>query len=219
MSQPGTPSFRLLKPYKQRLKMLKTEILADKILALWCFIGITVSILLYGVIQERVMTIQFDNEYFKHSLFLVLCNRIATCITALCVLLYRGQRIAPVAPLHKYAMVSVANVFATTAQYETLKYLNFPMQTLSKCAKMIPVMIWGTFISGKIYQTSQFLDAGLILLGSGLFVFFGDVDSRVPNEGMSYQERFQFGGFLMSIYLIFDGFTSTWQDRLFSTYN
>eukprot|EP01024_Parvocaulis_polyphysoides_P015450 TRINITY_DN16743_c0_g2_i1.p1 TRINITY_DN16743_c0_g2~~TRINITY_DN16743_c0_g2_i1.p1 ORF type:complete len:410 (-),score=30.66 TRINITY_DN16743_c0_g2_i1:401-1453(-) len=161
------------------------------------------------------MTVQFGDEYFSYSLFLVLCNRIATCFSALAVLLYRGQRIAPSAPLHKYAMISFANVVATTAQYETLKYLNFPMQTLSKCAKMIPVMIWGTIISKKIYQKSQYFDAFLILFGSGMFVFGGNINSRVSSEDF----RAYVGGSLMALYLIFDGFTSTWQDRLFTQYN
>eukprot|EP01023_Acetabularia_acetabulum_P015343 TRINITY_DN17427_c0_g1_i1.p1 TRINITY_DN17427_c0_g1~~TRINITY_DN17427_c0_g1_i1.p1 ORF type:complete len:384 (+),score=16.67 TRINITY_DN17427_c0_g1_i1:121-1272(+) len=187
----------------------------DKFLAIWCFIGITASILLYGVIQERVMTVQFGNEYFSYSLFLVLCNRIATCFAALSVLLFLILRFFPAAPLHKYAMISFANVIATTAQYETLKYLNFPMQTLSKCAKMIPVMIWGTVISRKIYKKNQYLEAFLIFFGSGLFVFSGDVSSRVPNDDSSVY----IGVVLMMLYLVFDGFTSTWQDRLFTQYN
>eukprot|EP01025_Chloroclados_australasicus_P028007 TRINITY_DN2771_c0_g2_i1.p1 TRINITY_DN2771_c0_g2~~TRINITY_DN2771_c0_g2_i1.p1 ORF type:complete len:417 (+),score=26.41 TRINITY_DN2771_c0_g2_i1:86-1252(+) len=191
----------------------------EKFNTFWCFIGITSSILLYGVIQERVMTVRFGEEYFKFSLFLVLCNRVATCIAAFAVLKIRGQRLMPSAPLYKYAMVSFANVIATTSQYETLKFLNFPMQTLSKCAKMIPVMVWGTVMSHKIYSSTQYFDAGLILLGSGMFVLSGNVESKVPNEGMDYWTRFSYGGLLMMLYLVFDGFTSTWQDRLFSTYN
>lgn len=27
-------------------------------------------------------------------------------------------------------------------QYEALKHVSFPLQTLGKCAKMIPVMVW-----------------------------------------------------------------------------
>ena len=43
---------------------------------------------------------------------------------------------------------------ATTCQYEALKYVSFPVQTLGKCAKMIPVMIWGYAINGRGQQRS-----------------------------------------------------------------
>ena len=55
----------------------------------------------------------------------------------------------PAAPLYAYAAVSLSNVTATTCQYEALKYVTFPLQTLGKCAKMLPVMLWGGLIMGK----------------------------------------------------------------------
>ena len=58
----------------------------------------------------------------------------------------------PVAPAYAYAAVSLSNVVATTCQYEALKYLTFPLQTLAKCAKMIPVMLWGALILRKTYK-------------------------------------------------------------------
>jgi len=48
--------------------------------------------------------------------------------------------------------VSLSNVVATTCQYEALRYLTFPLQTLAKCAKMIPVMLWGAAINRKTYS-------------------------------------------------------------------
>ena len=59
------------------------------------------------------------------------------------------ESIAPVAPSYTYAAVSLSNVVATTCQYEALKYVTFPLQTLGKTAKMIPVMLWGSIIGGK----------------------------------------------------------------------
>ena len=62
---------------------------------------------------------------------------------------WTGESLAPVAPAYAYAGVSLSNVVATTCQYEALKYVTFPLQTLGKTAKMIPVMVWGSLISGK----------------------------------------------------------------------
>lgn len=62
------------------------------------------------------------------------------------------NEIYPVAPWYTYLLVSCSNVIATTCQYEALKYVSFPVQTLGKCAKMMPVMIWGIFILRKRYS-------------------------------------------------------------------
>lgn len=88
-------------------------------------------------------------EQFKYSLLLVLCNRLMTVLVAGGMLVAGGQDLGPVAPPQAYAAVSVSNVVATFCQYEALKHVSFPVQTLGKCAKMIPVMIWGTVIMRK----------------------------------------------------------------------
>ena len=62
---------------------------------------------------------------------------------------WQGQDLRPVAPTYGYAAVSLSNVVATTCQYEALKYVTFPLQTLGKCAKMLPVMLWGSVILRK----------------------------------------------------------------------
>lgn len=51
--------------------------------------------------------------------------------------------------MYTYAAISLSNVIATWCQYEALKYVSFPTQTLGKCGKMIPVMIMGAILSGK----------------------------------------------------------------------
>ena len=60
----------------------------------------------------------------------------------------------------QYAAVSVSNVVATTCQYDALKYVSFPVQTLGKCAKMIPVMIWGRLMLHKRYSLREYALAG-----------------------------------------------------------
>lgn len=61
----------------------------------------------------------------------------------------KWSEVRPVAPMYTYALVSLSNVVATTCQYEALKYVSFPVQTLGKCAKMLPVLVWGIIILGK----------------------------------------------------------------------
>ena len=62
-----------------------------------------------------------DGDYFKHSLLIVLLNRLLTCLAALATHLVKRERIHPLAPISAYALVSFSNVVATSCQYEALK--------------------------------------------------------------------------------------------------
>ncbi|XP_052883827.1 UDP-galactose/UDP-glucose transporter 5B isoform X2 [Gossypium arboreum] len=148
--------------------------------------GIMVTLVIYGVLQEKIMRVPYglNKEYFKYSLFLVFCNRITTSAVSAVFLLASKKALVPVAPIYKYCLISVSNILTTTCQYEALKYVSFPVQTLAKCAKMIPVMA-GTDVSP--YSKGR--------------------------------ESTVWGVSLMVGYLGFDGFTSTFQDKLFKGYD
>jgi solute carrier family 35 (adenosine 3'-phospho 5'-phosphosulfate transporter), member B2 len=64
-------------------------------------------------------------------------------------------------------------VVATFCQYEALKYVSFPVQTLGKCAKMIPVMVWGTLVNGKSYKAKDYLVAVMVTGGCVMFALTG----------------------------------------------
>ena len=115
------------------------------------------------------------------------------------------QPLAPAAHFTNFAAVSLSNVIATSCQYEALKYVAFPVQTLGKCAKMIPVMIWGTLISGKTYSAKDYTAALLVTAGCTGFLLSRGAESKTSGESSLL------GGILMLTYLMFDGFTSTFQ--------
>lgn len=48
----------------------------------YCIFGIIGSLMLYGVLQERIMTRPFGAEHWNSSLFLVLCNRLTSLVVA-----------------------------------------------------------------------------------------------------------------------------------------
>lgn len=126
---------------------------------------------------------------------------------------YYQQDFKPVAPPQAYAAVSVSNVVATFCQYEALKHVSFPLQTLGKCAKMIPVMVWGTLIMRKRYGAKDYGIAAAVTFGCTLFLMTGEITSKRASKDSS-----MFGILLMLGYLGFDGFTSTFQDKLFKGY-
>lgn len=181
--------------------------------------GIMSTLVIYGVLQEKIMRVPYgaNKEYFRYSLFLVFCNRLTTSAVSAGALLASKKALDPVAPLYKYCAVSISNILTTTCQYEALKYVSFPVQTLAKCAKMIPVMVWGTVIMQKKYNGKDYLFAVLVMLGCSFFILYPASTDKSPYSAGS--ESTIWGVSLMAGYLGFDGFTSTFQDKLFKGYN
>jgi len=132
------------------------------------------SLVIYGLLQERIMTQPYDDGvFFRSSAYLVLNNRVIAILIAIIIIKYRGERLTNQAPLVKCAGISISNTIATYCQYEALKYVSFPTQTLGKCGKMIPVMILGILISGKKYGWKDFFVAILVTVGCVLFIQTG----------------------------------------------
>mmetsp|Transcript_50134 Transcript_50134/g.144455 ORF Transcript_50134/g.144455 Transcript_50134/m.144455 type:complete len:132 (-) Transcript_50134:736-1131(-) len=103
----------------------------------WCLVfasGIIVTLVIYGVLQERIMQHPYGGEMFTYSVFLVFLNRVANVVFALCMAAAKGEDIRNKAPLWKYLIVSLSNVFASSCQYEALKYVSFAVRA-SRCCR------------------------------------------------------------------------------------
>ncbi len=113
---------------------------------LFCFCGLQVSYVLWGLVQEFLMTQNYASGKFKSSSFCVFGNRFLALLIALGIVGFK-RLTSPTplkeAPFYYYAPASVSNTLSSWAQYEALKYLSFPTQTLSKSCKIIPVMLVG----------------------------------------------------------------------------
>ncbi|KDO72982.1 hypothetical protein CISIN_1g018496mg [Citrus sinensis] len=159
--------------------------------------GIMTTLVIYGILQEKIMRVPYgaDNEYFKYSLFLVFCNRLMTSAVSAGTLIASRKAIDPVAPVYKYCLVSMSNILTTTCQYE----------------------IWGTLIMQKRYKGYDYFLALLVTLGCSIFILFpSGADLSPYSKG---RENTVWGVSLMVGYLGFDGFTSTFQDKLFKGYD
>ncbi|CAB1342715.1 unnamed protein product [Coregonus sp. 'balchen'] len=173
------------------------------------------SYLTWGVLQERVMTRSYgastpeeEGERFKDSQFLVFMNRIlALTVSGLWCVLFKQPRHG--APMYKYSFASLSNVLSSWCQYEALKYISFPTQVLAKASKVIPVMLMGKIVSHKSYEYWEYLTAALISLGVGMFLLTSATDKH-PSTVTTFSGVVILGG-----YIVFDSFTSNWQDNLF----
>lgn len=171
--------------------------------------GIIISLVIYGILQERIMTMPYDGEVFTDSIFLVCCNRLAAVVFAVILATAKKETLWNNAPLWKYAIVSFSNVYASSCQYESLKYVSFAVQMLGKSFKMMPVMMWGMVISGKRYGLKDWLVAGAVTGGVTMFLMTGQIDSRTSNGNSSR------GLMFLLLFLLLDGLTSTFQEKLF----
>lgn len=162
------------------------------------------------------MTVGFGErqERFTWSLFIVFCNRLLTCSISLGLQVIQRRSVLPVAPIMSYAAVSFGNLVASTCQYDSLKYITFAMQTLAKCCKMLPVMLWGFLIGRQRYSARELATASAVMAGCAAFIFSGNIlNTTIDDEKKT--RFYAIGIILLLMYLVFDGFTSTWQDRLF----
>ncbi|XP_008395711.1 adenosine 3'-phospho 5'-phosphosulfate transporter 1 [Poecilia reticulata] len=182
---------------------------------MFCAAGLQASYLTWGVLQERVMTRSYgavapdhDGEKFKDSQFLVFMNRIlALTVSGLWCMLFKQPRHG--APMYKYSFASLSNILSSWCQYEALKFISFPTQVLAKASKVIPVMLMGKLISRKSYEYWEYFTAVLISVGVSMFLL-SSTTSKHPSTVTTFS-----GVVILVGYIVFDSFTSNWQDNLF----
>jgi adenosine 3'-phospho 5'-phosphosulfate transporter B2 len=175
-----------------------------------CLIGTLVA---YGLLQEKIMTVPYGDELFTVSAFLVLCNRIVNVAFSASMIAVSREGFGNHAPIWKYLVISLSNVAATTCQYECLKYVSFPVQMLGKSFKMMPVMLWGIAISGKKHGWMDWSIAAGVTFGVTEFCMTGPMSS--PNDNSNSIKGFA----LLVLFLACDGLTSTMQEKLFKEHD
>jgi len=73
---------------------------------------------------------------------------------------------------------------------------------------MMPVMMWGMIVSGKRYSATDWLIAGAVTGGVTEFLMTGPISSNDDSSS-------KYGLLLLGGFLFLDGFTSTFQEKLF----
>ena len=186
---------------------------------LFCFTGLQVSYLTWGYMQELIMTTTFEptpsapDGRFPSAAFCVFSNRFLAIIVAMiAVRIKHGAVLANnAAPLVAFAPCALSNTMSSWSQYASLRYVSFPVQTVFKSSKIIPVMVMGKFLKGANYPYSQYLEALLITIGVAIFsVASKSSDSDTTTEIL--------GLLFMCTYITFDSFTSQWQSKVYDKY-
>ncbi|KAL3822654.1 hypothetical protein ACHAXA_001807 [Cyclostephanos tholiformis] len=196
-----------------------TDFFSQALRFLFCFGGLQISYLTWGYMQELIMTTTFEptpgapDGRFPSAAFCVFSNRfLAIIVAVVAVRIRRGAVFANnVAPLAAFAPCALSNTMSSWSQYASLRYVSFPVQTVFKSSKIIPVMMMGRLLKGTSYPLGKYVEALLITIGVAVFSIAsksGDQDTSTEIIGLLF----------MCMYVFFDCFTSQWQDKVYATY-
>jgi len=142
---------------------------------LMCFIGLQTSYLTWGYMQELIMTTEFNptertpDGKFPSAAFCVFSNRFLAIIVAVIAVKLRHGSLHAGAPLIAFSPCALSNTLSSWCQYASLKFVSFPVQTVFKSSKIIPVMLMGRLLKGTSYPCKQYIEAAMITLGVAVF--------------------------------------------------
>uniref|UniRef100_A0A7S1BN65 Sugar phosphate transporter domain-containing protein n=1 Tax=Corethron hystrix TaxID=216773 RepID=A0A7S1BN65_9STRA len=182
-----------------------------------CFVGLQVSYLTWGYMQELIMTTEFKptesspSGRFPSAAFCVFSNRFLAILVAMIAVKIRHGSLTSGAPLTAFTPCALSNTLSSWSQYASLKYVAFPVQTVFKSSKIIPVMLMGKLLKGTKYPFMQYIEAALITTGVAVF----SVSSKSSDRDTDTELK---GLLFLLCYITCDCFTSQWQDRVYQKY-
>lgn len=258
------------KQSKKKRQQQSNRSASDNLKLLYCFCGLLGSYLVWGLIQEKIMTrtYQISNGFleanphlphnlikfepyggggnvtteavsgthrirFQNSQFLVFINRILGFLVATTILLVQERKNLrayffenPQPPFYQYLYSSLSNTLSAWCQYEALKFVSFPLQVLSKSCKMIPILLMSQLVRKVKHKRSEWLFAFAISLGMFIFLMnehkqmsSGHHHHTTVDTSSSSWSALTSGIIILALYLLFDSFTSNWQNVLLDRYN
>lgn len=86
----------------------------------FCAFGLHMSFCVWALLQERMLTLPYDGDYFVYSFGLVFSTRfLGLLLSAILMSYYKIEWVST--PLFEYAFPSVSNILSSWCQYEALK--------------------------------------------------------------------------------------------------
>lgn len=139
-----------------------------------CCGGVFLFYLIYGYVQEWI----FRTGMKQFGWFLTLVQFGFYSVFGIVETSFKNDKSRKI-PLKTYSLLAFLTVATMGLSNTSLKYLNYPTQVIFKCCKLIPVMMGGIIIQGKVYRLVDYL--ACILMSVGL-ILFTLADSTVQPE-------------------------------------
>jgi len=170
-----------------------------------CVVAIFSLYICYGYVQEWIFNVA---ELKKAGMFVTLLQFIMYTFFGLLEKSCSGI-VGRKAPMKVYYVLALLTVATMCLSNSSLGYLNYPTQVIFKSSKLIPVMIGGIIIQGKVYSKLDFLSCLLMTLGC---IAFTTADITIsPNFDW-------FGILLISAALCADAAIGNYQELCLKTY-
>jgi len=140
----------------------------DGVKLLFGTVGIYTAFIYYGLMQEEVLTFQGEGGVkFTQGWFLQTIEALANVVVG-----FLGRALiggTPGLPLGLFAVTGATQVAAKYFTSASTMYgLAYPVATLAKSGKMVPVMAGSLLIGGATYTTREYLQVGAIVAGTGM---------------------------------------------------
>lgn len=174
-----------------------------------CFVLLTLAFCSYGVVQEYIMTMDYNGERFPSSAFLIFSNRVFVILFAAVALSFKGK--PPWTDASKWASIPALTVFlASFCQYESLLYIIYPTQVVFKSCKIVPTMILSTVMNKTTHGWGDYIYAVVITSCVAGFTVASETRES-ENLGPSY-----IGILMMITFLGADALTSNSEKKIYN---
>eukprot|EP01065_Artemidia_motanka_P047762 TRINITY_DN755_c0_g1_i3.p1 TRINITY_DN755_c0_g1~~TRINITY_DN755_c0_g1_i3.p1 ORF type:complete len:387 (+),score=119.36 TRINITY_DN755_c0_g1_i3:122-1162(+) len=162
---------------KERLPEKK----GSKLQLLWGVGGIYSCFIYFGSVQEDVFKYKSpDGTKFTQVWLLLMLEAVANVIVGFVGLMLTHRTIG--LPQDMFAMTGATQVTAKYCTNAALAYgLSFPVATLAKSGKLIPVMVGSLFIGGESYSLRQYLQVAMIVVGTCIVSLGGGKKKTAEN--------------------------------------
>ena len=171
--------------------------------------GIYASYLSYGLVQEELYRYRdvHDDSAFTYVWFLQVMESTASVWLGVVGRFVCGGR--QDLPIRPFVMSGISQVFAKVfCSLSLAAGTSFPIATLAKSAKIVPVMLGQLILGGSTYNVRDYLFAGLLVTGT-LMLSLG-----TSNRKQSDSSDSTMGIVFMLLSLLMDGCTGGLQKRL-----
>lgn len=135
--------------------------------------GIYASFLYYGSLQEDVLTYKgASGEKFDYAWLLQVLEAGANVVLGLlCMLIMEGARFGAISAPAIQVPYLISGALQVTAKYLTtasmIAGVSFPVATLGKSSKMVPVMMGQLLLGKASYSTREYIHVLMIVGGTG----------------------------------------------------
>ncbi len=161
--------------------------------------GIYTSFLTYGKLHEQIFKYEDPHgQRFVFAFFLQAIEALANVVVALIGMKIVGQQ--KNLPVKLFVGAGVSQVLAKACTSLALaNALSFPVVTLAKSGKMVPVMIGSILLGGKSYSVKQYMTVAAIIVGTVIVT----LDQK--KHGDKDQQDSMWGTFFILASLVLDG--------------